>query len=100
MTLKGTAYDYAKKSFKDKKFATSRLFLLFRRIQTRIEKVAIFLGEDIIPDKILKEKISLLSSLLDVKRKLRSELKELSQDFGKGKDSLSEILTSSTPSKK
>ncbi|TET75435.1 MAG: hypothetical protein E3J56_00625 [Candidatus Aminicenantes bacterium] len=100
MTLDSTAYNYAKKIFKDKKFATSRLFTLFRRVQTRIEKVTMFLGENDIEDVDLKFKISLLSSLLDVKRKLRAELKELSQDFGKGKDSLGEILSTSTPSKK
>lgn len=100
MTLKSTAYSYAKRILKDKKFAVSRLFTLFRRIQTRIEEVTIFLGENEIQDDDLKFKISLLSSLLDVKRKLRGELKELSQDFGKGKDSLGEILGTSTPPKK
>ncbi|HEA65092.1 MAG TPA: hypothetical protein ENI02_03010, partial [Candidatus Aminicenantes bacterium] len=82
MVLKFSPYQYAKRILKDKKFAISRNQMLLRRIQTRIELINIFLGEEDIQDKDVKSRISLLSSLLDVKRKLKVELRELSQDFG------------------
>jgi len=95
MVLKGSAYQISNKMIRNSKFAFSRIMLLFRRIQSRIELINIFLGEPEIDDKLLKSKISLLSNLLDVKRKLKLELKELSLDSGKGKDQLSEILSKS-----
>lgn len=92
MASNSTAYQYAKRILKDKKFAVTRNLMLLRRIQTRIELVTIFLGQDDVEDKDVKPRISLLSSLLDVKRKLRTELRELAQDTGKGEDSLRELL--------
>ncbi len=92
MALKSSSYKNALKASKDSTFNIKRIKLLFLRVAVRIESITIFLAEDIIADKILKNKISLLSSLLDVKRKLRTELRELTRDSPKGEDSLGEIL--------
>jgi len=65
---------------------------LFHSVERQIEKVRIFLNKDSIQDKTLKQKISLLSSLLEVKKKVRSEWKELLPDSEKTPDSLREFL--------
>ena len=58
-------------------YATKRLNLLLLRIVVRIEKVNKFLSDKDVGDKELKSKISLLSSLFEVKKKIKSEIKEL-----------------------
>ncbi len=66
----------------------SLLFL----VDKKIEMVRIFLKEEDSSLKDLKFQISLLSSLLEVRKKLRFELKELDSDIEKPKASLSELL--------
>ncbi len=95
MSFKGSVH----RIFANPKYAFKRCLILTKKIQAQIERINSFLIPEDIPDKILKGKISLLSSLLDVRRKLRVELKELSQDTGKGEDSLGEILSTYTPFK-
>ncbi len=92
MGLKSKAYKDAVRAVKDKDYAVKRLKLLFVRVLTRIERITIFLREDEIPHKTLKDKISLLSSLLEVKKKIRVELKDLESDSGKQTKTLGKIL--------
>ncbi len=92
MTLTSKAYKDARKIVKDKGYATKRLKLLFVRVLTRIEKITIYLGEDEISDKDLKMKISLLSTLLEVKKKIKIELKELLGEGEKPEEDLGNIL--------
>ena len=92
MVLSSSSYKAARKAFKDSQYNIKRLQLLSLRVRVRIEKVSISLSEEDIEDKVLKNKISLLSALLDVKRKLRVELRELSANPEKPGNSLGEIL--------
>lgn len=92
MGLTSKAYQDARKSVKNQDYAIKRLKLLFVRILTRIERITIFLREDDIDLKDLKSKISLLSSLLEVKKKIRFELKELDPNTDKSNRDLGELL--------
>lgn len=92
MVLKGRAYIFALKSFHSPKMAKQRSELLLKRIMTQIEKITLSLNQNDILDKILKSRISLLSSLLEVKKKIRVELKEMASDSGKQTESLGELL--------
>ena len=92
MTLTSKAYKDARKVIKDKEYAIKRLKLLFVRVLTRIEKITIYLGEDEISDKDLKMKISLLSTLLEVKKKIKIELKNINSNTEKAEGDLGNIL--------
>ncbi len=92
MSLNSTAYKDARWSRDKPAYAFKRLRILFVRVLTQIEEVNIFLGKPIESDKTLKEKISLLSQLLDVKRKIKAELKELEGEAPKSGKTLSELL--------
>lgn len=75
--LNSSSYRNSLKSMKNQKTAIKRTNLLLMRILVRIDKITIYLNCEDLPDKELKSKISLLSSLLEVKKKLKSEIKEL-----------------------
>lgn len=92
MALNSNGYKYARKAEKDFNFKIKRLKLLLLRISTRIEKINIYLGYEDLKDKEVKEKISLLSSLLEVKKKVNSEIKELTAKDNKSESSLSNII--------
>lgn len=83
MPLKSPAAQFARKGVKSKSYSVKRLSLLLVRIITRIEKITIFLGQEDVGDKELKSKITLLSSLFEVKKKIKLELKELEGDVSK-----------------
>lgn len=80
MPLKSPAAQFARKGIKSKSYSVNRLSLLLVRIITRIEKITIYLGQEDVSDKDLKSKIALLSSLLEVKKKVKSEIKELTSE--------------------
>lgn len=90
--LSGAGYRSACKILKDSQFAKKRVLLLIKRVETRIQEISIFLSEPDVDDEILKAKISLLSSLLEVKKKLRRELETATSKAGKKDDSLSDLL--------
>ncbi len=91
MALKSKAYQNARIVIKDKNYSVKRLTLLLLRISTQIELVTIFLGEDDLPDKDLKLKISLLTSLLEVKKKVKNEIKEAEGVSDKSEDPFSDL---------
>ena len=92
MTLKHKAYQDARRTIKSQEYAIKRLRLLSIRILTRIERITICLGEDDISDKDLKMKISLLSTLLEVKKKIKIELKNINSNTEKAEGDLGNIL--------
>ncbi len=74
--LNSPSYRNALKCGKNKVFAVKRLNLLLTRIVTRIDKITIYLNQEELSDKEIKSKIGLLSSLFEVKKKIKSEMKE------------------------
>ena len=86
MALKSKAYQNARIVIKDKSYSVKRLTLLLLRISTQIELVTIYLGNDNLSDKVLKLKISLLTSLLEVKKKVKLEIKSLSDEPNKSEN--------------
>lgn len=87
------AFQCAKRSVKDNKVALKRLNTLLIRILTRIEKISIFLGEEELDEKELKSKITLLSSLLTVKKQLNLDIKDLGSKDTKTSSSLKQLLS-------
>ena len=84
--LNSPSYRNALKSMKSQTHALKRTNSLLTRVLTRIYLISVYLNSDNLEDKELKSKVSLLSSLLEVKKKLKAEIKELSQDSNKTED--------------
>lgn len=91
-TLKSASYKTARKIVKDKKYAHKRLQTLLVRILVRIDKITIFLGDEELDEKELKNKISLLSQLIGVKKQINSEIKELEEKSEKTSLGLGDIF--------
>ena len=90
--LKSTQYHRALKTLKSETFAIRRLKTLLLRIITRREKITDFLVQDWIDPKEEKARFSLLSSILDAEKKIKTELKELMSEKEKTSNTLGQIL--------
>lgn len=84
--LNSPSYRNALKCGKNKTFAVKRLNLLLTRIVTRIDKITIYLNQEELSDKEIKSKIGLLSSLFEVKKKIKSEMKETTGEADTGEN--------------